>query len=292
MLLTLWSGLALGAVYATVALGFTMSMLPSGVFNFAQGAVVVTGTYLTYTFLADLGLGLVALIGANAVVGLALGALCEVVCVRPLRRGGHGLVQHNELLTTIGLSTVVVGVIGVVWGYLPRAVPFTGSTTPVQLLGIPVQPDQIALLAVAVASAAGLHLWFRRTRWGQACLAVAEDRDAAALRGIDVNALSLIGFAAAGAFGTVSAIAIGPITYAIPTLAVTLALGGFVAIAIGGHGRFLGCLAGGLLVGLISSLATRYIGAAYDDLAVFALLLATLSVRPMGLGAATAARVV
>ena len=89
MLLTLWTGLVLGAVYATVALGFSMSMLPSGVFNFAQGAIVVTGTYLTYTFLAVSGLDLLVVVALNAIAGVALGVLCEVVCVRPLRRGAE-----------------------------------------------------------------------------------------------------------------------------------------------------------------------------------------------------------
>jgi branched-chain amino acid transport system permease protein len=290
VLLTLWSGLALGAVYATVALGFTMSMLPSGVFNFAQGAIVVVGTYTTYALLGEAGLSGLAVLGLNTVIGLLLGVLCELVCVRPLRRGRHVLTQHTELLTTIGLSTVLVGLIGVIWGYLPRAVPFSGPTAPVHFLGIVAEPAQIALLGGAVASAVGLHLWFRTTRWGQTCLAAAEDREAAALRGVDVNRLSLLGFAAAGAFGTVSAMAIGPITYALPTLGITLALGGFVAMAIGGHGNFLGCLAGGLLVGTASSLATRYLGAAYDDLVVLALLLASLSLRPAGLGLGPAPR--
>ena len=290
MLVTLWSGLVLGAIYATVAFGFSLSMLPSGVFNFAQGAVVVAGTYLTYTFLARTHVGVWTVVVLNAIIGMMLGVLCEVVCVRPLRRRGHGLARHTELLTTIGMSTVLVGGIGLIWGYLPTAVPFTGSTAPVRVLGVAARPDQIITVLGAIGAAVGLQLGFRHTRWGQACLAVAEDREAAALRGIDVNAFSLAGFAAAGAFGTVSAIAIGPITYALPGLAYTLALGGFVALAIGGHGNFVGCLAGGLLTGVVASLATRYLGAVYDELLVLALLLLTLSVRPNGLGLPVAVR--
>lgn len=283
MLLTIWSGLALGAVYATVALGLTISMLPSAIFNFAQGAIVVTGIYLTYSILATEHLGLVALLALNTSIGMTLGVICEVVCVRALRGRARTPGQRNEMVTTIGLSTLILGAIGVHWGYQPDVVPFHGPTTPVHLLGVIARPDQIVLVAGAIAAAIALHLWSRRTRWGQACLAVAEDRDAAALRGINVNLLSLAGFAAAGAFGTVSAIAIGPTTYAIPTLAVPLALGGFVAIALGGRGHFLGCLAAGLLVGVASSLAIRYIGANYADLAVLAILLVTLVLRPVGL---------
>ncbi len=278
----------LGAVYTMVALGFMVSMLPSAVFNFAQGAIVLGGVYLTYSFMTEARLALPLVILLNTAIGLALGVICEVVCVRPLRRL-DSIVQQNELVTTIGLSTLIVGAIDVKWGFLPRAVPFDGRTTPVHFVGIAAQPDQIVLLAAAIGSAVGLHLAFRHTRRGQAALAIAEDRDAAALRGIDVSAYSMAGFAAAGAFGTVGAIAIGPVTFAVPTLAVTFALGAFVVIAIG-QSNFLGCLVGGLLVGLAASLTTRYVGASYDDLAVFSLLLVTLAASPVGLLTAPSAR--
>jgi branched-chain amino acid transport system permease protein len=290
MAVTIWSGLTLGAVYALVSLGFTLSLLPSGVFNFAQGAIVVAGTYFVYLLLHSAGFALIPALIVNILIGMGLGIACEVLTVRPLRIGGRGGGQQNELVTTVGMSTAIVGLIGIKWGYDPLSVPFHGPTSSVHFLGIVAAPVEIILLAAAIVFALALHFWFHATRWGQACLAVAEDRDAATLRGINVNPLSLGGFAAAGALGTVSAFAIGPVTYAIPTLANTIALGGFVAIALGGHGSFLGSLYGGLLVGLASALATRYIGANYSDLAVLALLLATLLVRPTGLGAAAEAR--
>lgn len=290
MAITIWSGLTLGAVYALVSLGFTLSLLPSGVFNFAQGAIVVGGTYLVYWLLTTLGVSLVPALFINAVLGMALGMICELVTVRPLRRGGRANWQQNELVTTVGMSTAIVGLIGIKWGYNPLEVPFNGPSKTVHFLGVIAQPVEIILVSLAIVVAVALHFWFHGTRYGQACLAVAEDREAATLRGINVNLLSLGGFAAAGALGTVSAFAIGPVTYAIPTLANTIALGGFVAIALGGQGSFLGSLYGGLLVGIVSALATRYIGANYSDLAVLALLLITLMVRPTGLGTAAEAR--
>jgi branched-chain amino acid transport system permease protein len=290
MAVTIWSGLTLGAVYAMVSLGFTLSLLPSGVFNFAQGAIVVGGTYLVYLLLHTAGFALIPALLVNAVLGMGLGIACEVLTVRPLRIGGRTGGQQNELVTTVGMSTAIVGVIGIKWGYDPLLVPFNGPQSTVHFLGIVAAPVEIILLLAAIVFAVGLHLWFHATRWGHACLAVAEDREAATLRGINVNLLSLGGFAAAGALGTLSAFAIGPVTYAIPTLANTIALGGFVSIALGGQGSFLGSLYGGLLVGLVSAFATRYIGANYADLAVLALLLATLLVRPSGLGAAAEGR--
>jgi branched-chain amino acid transport system permease protein len=289
MAVTIWSGLTLGAVYVMVSLGFTLSLLPSGVFNFAQGAIVVGGTYLVYLVLHTWGFALIPALLLNLVFGVILGVACEVITVRPLRIGGGGG-QQNELVTTVGMSTAIVGLIGIKWGYDPLSVPFHGPQNFVHFLGIVAAPVEITLLVAAIVFAIGLHLWFHVTRWGQACLAVAEDREAATLRGINVNFLSLGGFAAAGALGTLSAFAIGPVTYAIPTLANTIALGGFVSIALGGQGSFLGSLYGGLLVGLVSAFATRYIGANWADIAVLALLLGTLLLRPSGLGAAAEAR--
>jgi branched-chain amino acid transport system permease protein len=282
---TIWSGLALGAIYALVASGFTVSMLPSGVFNFAQGALVLGGCYLMYTWLVSAGMGVVPAILLNVVAGLLLGVFCELVAVRPLHWFGGGLTaSSSELVTTVGLSTALVGAMTVKWGTLPKRVPFHGPSQQVHFLGVVAEPAQIIVFLGAIVVALGLHFWFRATRHGQACLAIAEDREAAQLRGVNVNVLSLCGFAAAGALAGLTAVVVGPITYAVPTLANTLALGGFVAIALGGESSFLGGLLGGLLVGVASSLATRYLGANYSDLAVLALLIATLAVRPRGLG--------
>jgi branched-chain amino acid transport system permease protein len=288
VLTTIWSGLTLGSVYVMVSLGFTLSLLPSGIFNFAQGAIVVAGTFMTYQWFKS-GLGLIPCILLNGIIGIALGVACEMFAVRPLRRGGRSTGQ-GELITTVGVSTAIVGALGVIWGTLPLEVPFHGPSKSVHFLGIVAAPVEIILLVASIVVGLGLHFGFRKTRYGQACLAVAEDREAASLRGINVNFFSLAGFAAAGLLGTLSAIAVGPITYATTDLANTLALGGFVAIAMGGHGSFIGSVIGGLLVGLVNSFATRYIGADYTDLAVLALLLVTLAARPSGIGGAAEAR--
>lgn len=288
MLTTVWSGLTLGSVYVMVSLGFTLSLLPSGIFNFAQGAIAVAGAFLTYEWFHR-GLGLIEVLLLNAAIGAALGIVCELVAVRPLRRGGRGTGQ-GELITTVGVSTAVIGALGVIWGDLPLNVPFHGPNKSVHFLGIVAAPVEIVLLISAIVVGVGLHFGFRKTRWGQACLAVAEDREAASLRGVNVNLLSLLGFASAGLLGTVAAIAIGPITYASTDLVNTLALGGFVAIAMGGQGSFIGGIMGGLLVGLVNAFATRYLGAPYTSLSVLLLLLVTLAARPTGLGGAAEAR--
>ncbi len=290
MAVTIWSGLTLGAIYALVATGFTLTLLPTGVFNFAQGALVIGGTFMAYQWMTASGMGEIVALLLNAALGALGGLACELLAVRPLRFGLRRLTGTSELVTTVGMSTLLLGIVGVKWGYLALQVPFKGPTSFVHFLGIAAQPIQIIVVALAIVLSLALHAWFRLTHLGQACLAVAEDREAAMLRGVNVNFLSLGAFAAAGAIGAVIGALTGPITYAVPTLGTTLALGGFVAIALGGEGSFIGGLLGGLLVGIVSALATRYINANYSDISVLVLLLVTLAVRPRGLGGIAEAR--
>jgi branched-chain amino acid transport system permease protein len=288
--ITIASGLTLGAIYALIASGFILAQLPSGVFNFAQGALVIAGAFLTYYFFTSLGLpwGLVLLLNIGS--GLLLGTACEVATVRPLRWGKADKGGPAELVTTIGMATLLIGGMGLIWGYNPLSVPFHGPSDVVKIFGVPVLPLEILLFAAAIVVPTALHLWFRLTRLGQSCLAVAEDREAAMLRGINVKLVSTGAFAAAGALAALSGMFIGPITYALPSLANSFALAGFVALALGGQSSFIGGLFGGMLVGLTSTFASRYVGPSYGEISVLALLLVVLTVKPHGLGGVGVAR--
>jgi branched-chain amino acid transport system permease protein len=290
--ITIWSGVVQGAVFALVAAGFTVSLLPSGVLNFAQGGLTVAGGYLGYLWMTKLGLPEGVALVLNLFTGMALGAASELITVRPLR-GRTGLSTTSaSLITTVGMATVLTGAFGVIWGYSPLQVPFNGPSKSLHVLGVNEAPIEVILVVVAIIVTCGLYAWSRWTLMGQACRATAQDRNAARLRGINVDALSLGAWAAAGALGALAGTLVGPITYAVPDLVDSLALSGFVAIAIGGEGSFLGALFGGLLAGLVSALATRYVGANWSDLSVLAVLLLTLSIKPKGLGGLVGQRVV
>lgn len=291
MLVTIWSGLVLGSIYALVANGFTIAMLPTGVFNFAQGAIVIAGTFLSYEFLAVLQLPAVLAVVLTMVVGMCLGVFCELAAVRPLR-GMNDVVGTGALVTTVGASTAIAGGLGVKWGYIPLRVPFVGPSGYVHALGILMRPVEIATVLLAAIGALVCEIVFRRTRRGQACLAVAEDIEPAMLRGINTSVFSLVAFAVAGMFGALAGVVVGPITLAVPTLGPSLALSGFVAVALGGEGSFVGGLVGGLVVGFVSSLAVRYVGANYGNIAILVLLLVVLSLKPKGIGGFTKARAV
>jgi branched-chain amino acid transport system permease protein len=288
--LAIASGLTLGAIYALIASSFTLAQVPTGIFNFAQGALVVAGAFLTYYFFTSLHLPWPVTLVLNLCAGLVLGTVCEVATVRSLRWTRTAKSGPAELVTTVGMATLLVGAMGLIWGYNPLSVPFRGPANVVTILGTRVEPLQIIIFAVSIVVAVALHFWFKLTRYGQSCLAVAEDRDTAMLRGINVNLVSTGAFAAAGALAAVSGMLIGPITYALPTLANPFALAGFVALALGGQSSFLGGLFGGMLVGLVSTLAAVYIGPSYQDISVLALLLVVLTVRPHGISGARLGR--
>jgi branched-chain amino acid transport system permease protein len=286
----IWAGLVAGAAYALVAVGYVVAWVPSsGVLNFAQGALVVGGMYLAYFFMTTLGLPESVAIVGNVVIGLVAGALCELVAVKPLRRGSRARHGHPELVTTIGVSTALAGLYGVIWTYNDLEVPFHGPQTIIRVAGADIVPVELVLVGVALLSAIVAFAWFQWSRLGHACFAVAQDRDAAMLRGINAPWMSTAGFAAAGALAGIAGAVIGPVTYVDPTMANTLSLDGFVALAIGGAGKIgpgnlPGCVAGALLIGIASSAAIEYIGASYADVTTLGILVAILILKPTGLG--------
>jgi len=281
-----WSGLALGAVYALVAIGYNIVFLSSRTFNFAQAQLMMVGTFVAYTGLVTLRLPALVVAVLAAVTVLLLAGLEERFAVRPVPD------HETQLVTTLGVATLLNGLTQLVWGGQPLTVPFFGPQDVVELVGGRVYPVEIALLIVAVLLVVGLTQLSRRSMLGLALMGMSEDREAAQLRGVDVRRLAFWAFAASGALAGLLGLLVGPKTYAVATLGAALALKGFVALAIGGFGSLPGALVGGLTVGLVESVAARYLGAEYSNLSVFAVLLVVLMTRPAGLFGRVRERVV
>jgi branched-chain amino acid transport system permease protein len=178
----------------------------------------------------------------------------------------------------------LTGLFGIIWGNNALSISVFGSSSEVNLFGGLVSPLQIVIVVLSIVVAVGLHFGFHRTRQGLACLALAEDKQAAQIRGINTRRLVLAGFIAGGGIACAVGVLIAPITYAYPDLADTLAIAGFVAVALGGNGHQLGGLAGGLVLGLVSAYSARYLGSNYTNLSILFVLLLTLLVSPTGIG--------
>jgi branched-chain amino acid transport system permease protein len=282
------AGLVLGAMYALVALGYNIVLLASGAFNFAHGAIVLLGTFVAYEVGVAQDQPLLLVLLAAAVIGGAIGFVLEYVAIRPvIGRGSHG-----ELVTTIGASTLIVGIVTLIWGEDVRAVRPVMSSDLITVLGGRVSIDGLILIALAILATLGLWMWSRHTLSGTVCRAASEDGQVAVLRGINPGRLSLYAMIAAGAMGAMSGQFIATQTLAVLSVATVLTVKSFLALTLGGFGSFPGALIGGLAVGFIEAIGSRYIGGAYSLLLLFFVLLMLLLVRPEGLFGRRAERVV
>lgn len=281
-----WGGLSLGAVYAIIAIGYNIVFIASGVFNFAHAQLLMVGTFIAYWGLAVVHLQAVIVF---VVAGLIVGTLAlaeERVAVR----GTRG--TESQLVTTVGVATLLNGATQLIWGGQPLTVPFLNSNTIWTILGGRVLPVELLLIVVAVVLTVALLCYARLSMIGLAMLAMAEDREAAALRGVNVRMVALAAFVASGVIAGAVGPVVGATTFAVATLGSALALKGFVALALGGFGSLTGGLIGGMVIGLVEEFTSRYLGSSYVNMIILGVLLFVLMTKPTGLFGQVRERVV
>ena len=274
----LLSGVTVGAVYALVALGFTIIYNASDVVNFAQGEFVMLGGMITvFAHMAGLPLPLAALIAiaATAAAGVALNKLA----IEPAR----GAPVVSLIIITIGASIFIRGVAQLVFDKQLHRFPAFSGDTPIQILGATILPQSLWVLAGAIAVFIGLWMFFTKTLTGRAVLATSNNRLAAQLVGINTNWVMTLSFALSAAIGALAGVLVTPITNTAYDVGIPLALKGFAAAMLGGMGVPAGALVGGILLGLIEALTAGYISSVYKDAAAFIVILVVLFVMPGGI---------
>lgn len=292
LLQTLGIGLAQGATYALIALGYTMVYGVLGMINFAHGEVFMLGAYAGLLAMAG-GSGLAAAQGhpaallaaaalAAVVVCAAHGLAIERVAYRPLRRA-HLLAP---LISAIGVSIFLQNYIQLAQGSDNKAFPhaLAESFAGLGRLGS-LSSAQVAVLATALACMTGLHLFVTRTRAGTAIRAVSQDPVMASLVGVDVNRTIASTFALGSALAAVAGVLV-TLSYgaAQPFMGYLAGLKAFTAAVLGGIGSLPGAMLGGLLLGLVEAAGGRYLPVPeYKDAIAFLILLGVLLVRPSGL---------
>jgi branched-chain amino acid transport system permease protein len=285
------SGVPLGCLYALVAVSYNILYRPTNVFNFAQGDLVMLGALITATLLN--GGGIVwplALFAAMALVGLAA-LFEEIVAVSPiLRRSSDGVAW---VITTLAFSMIVTNLVGKYWGADPifAAAPWPLSTDPITFHGVQVSTYQIALVVITAAIVFAVESLYR-TRTGKAILAVAENRDASLLRGIDPTFLSRWSFAVGGSLAAATGYLAAPLIPTSPALGVAFLVKGFAAAALGGLGNNKGALIAGVIIGVTEAVGSEFFSAGYQQTTIFAVVLAILLIRPQGLFGVMSARTV
>jgi branched-chain amino acid transport system permease protein len=255
----------------------------SGVFNFAQGDLLTYGGLITFTLVLTHGWAvLAAVIPVMAAVG-AIGLLQERITIAPILRRTGGASSVAWIVTTLGASVVLENIAQLVWGSTPEVVPNFISGRPLTIFGAPVPKDDFLIVAVAVAVGIALELWSRRTMFGKAWRALAEDSGAASARGIPVRRVAIIVFVAAAAISGLGGFITVPLTGAYWSTGALLSLNAFVAIALGGFGSQAGALVGSFLLGVTQSLVAVAVDPGYNNVIAFGLLILILLIRPSGI---------
>ncbi len=274
----LLSGVTIGAIYALVALGFSIIFNASHVINFAQGEFVMIGGMTTVSLLGA-GLPLPLAIVAAVIVAAAMGLALEKFAVEPAR----GASVVTLIIITIGASIFLRGLATLVWDKKLHTLPSFSGHRPIEIAGAALLPQSLWVLGVTLAIVLLLSWFFGRTLLGKAILATSHQRLAAQLVGINVRQVVFISFGLSAALGAVAGILITPITLTSWDVGIMLGLKGFAAAVLGGLGSGPGAVLGGLVLGIAETLSAGYLSSAYKDVIAFVLMLAVLFFMPRGL---------
>jgi branched-chain amino acid transport system permease protein len=273
-----FSGLTVGAIYALVAIGFTLIYKASDIINFAQGEFVMLGG-MTTVFVAHAGvpLPLAALIAiiATTAVGLAL----HRFAIEPAR----GATSVALIMITIGASIFLRGTAQIVFDRRFHSLPSLLGADPIQFGGAVILPQSLVVLTTATVIVVVLWLFIERTIFGRAVIATAANRLAARLVGVDTRRIVAFSFGVSAAMGAIAGILITPITLTSYDAGTLLALKGFAAAMLGGIGSAPGAVVGGILIGMFEALAAGYLSSNYKDAVAFLIILIVLVAIPQGL---------
>lgn len=288
---SLLQGLVAGCIYALAGLSLNVVYRPTNVFNFSQGALVMIGAMICTALVAGNRFPwYVAALVAVAAVCL-LSVLLYSVAIAPIikRPTGHGA---GWIISTLAVTLILEDGVGKLAGADPRLVPPPPTSLDFhRWMGMDINSYQITIMLGTVLMIAVMG-WFYSRRTGKAILVIAEDRDAALLRGIDPGRLGLLSCVVGGAMAGFTGILAASMMYASVALGPTLLIMGFQSVAIGGVGSVRGTVIGGCILGLFEAVGASLMSPGYQGAATFALVLLILLVRPQGLFGTTTSRVI
>jgi branched-chain amino acid transport system permease protein len=282
------NGLAVGSIYALIALGYTMVYGVLRLINFAHGDLFTYGAYLGMTLLVSLGLsdrlGLVGGLLVLAVLVMGLVAVVGVILERAAYRPLQSSPRLSAVVSALGASIFLQNALMLVYGARYQVYPDVLPQDSVSLFGLQVPLVRLGVVAVSVTMMAALYFFVQRTKVGTAIRAAAIDQGAARLMGIDVTRVIqlvfIIGPALGGAAGLLVGLYYGQISF---TMGWTYGMKAFTAAILGGIGNIPGAMVGGLVLGVVEALGAGYVSFAWKDALAFVVLILILIVRPSGL---------
>ncbi len=276
------NGISLGSIYAIIALGYTMVYGIARMLNFAHGDIIMVGGFAIFTVVSTMGLPPLVGILVGVAVCTVLGVVIETIAYRPLR----GASSLAVLITAIGVSYLLQNIALLVFGSNARQFTSVVNVPNLKLAGgqLSISGVTIVTIVTCIVIMVALTTFIKKTKIGQAMLAVSEDKGAATLMGINVNRTIAITFAIGSALAAIAGAllcstypSLTPYTGSMPGIKA------FVAAVFGGIGSIPGALIGGIILGIIENLSKAYISSQLSDAIVFSVLIVVLLVRPTGI---------
>jgi branched-chain amino acid transport system permease protein len=272
------TGLALGCIYALLALGFVLILNASGAINFAQGELVMLGGFIVVWLASDLALPWYATFSLALLTMAVLGWALERFAFRPLK----GKPFVTVFTSTIGFGVVLRNLALVVWGPNPRALPPLFGEA-VRVGAVVISGQHLFVIGVTLVLLLTLHMFFSRTMTGRMMRAQAQDEEAARLMGVPTGRMMMLTFVLSSLLAGMAGFLLAPMFFIYPDMGHLVILKLFIAVVIGGFGSVPGAILGGMFLGLIEVLAAAYISSLYKDVIAFAVLILFLFVKPDGI---------
>ncbi|WP_075796085.1 branched-chain amino acid ABC transporter permease [Massilia putida] len=278
------SGIALGMIYAVIAFGYQLTFATSGTLNFGQGEALMLGALVGLSLVGTIHggpyLSYWLMIPIVVVFGALQGMFVEWIAVRPAIRIKS---EFGWIMSTIALAIIFKNVAENIWGKDVLPFPSPLSSEPFTVLGANVQPMQVAVVIGALAIMLAVEIFNRKSIYGKAVVATANDRDAAGLMGINTRLVITFSYALSSATAAFAGALIAPLTLTSATMGASLGLKAFAVAIIGGLTSGMGAIVGGIILGIAETATGFYLSTGYKEVPGLVLLLLVLAVKPSGL---------
>ncbi|MBE7939838.1 MULTISPECIES: branched-chain amino acid ABC transporter permease [Ramlibacter] len=279
LLQLVYSGIALGMIYAVIAFGYQLTFATSDTLNFGQGEALMLGSLVGLT-LVGLGLNYWLALPIVCLFGIVQGAVVERIGVRPAIKIKS---EFGWIMSTIALAIIFKNVAENVWGRDDLKFPSPLPESPIKLFGANVLPMEILVVVGAVLMMAAVEVFNRKSIYGKAVVATFNDRDAAKLMGINTGLVITFSYALSSMSAAFAGVLIAPLTLTGATMGAVLGLKAFSVAIIGGLTSGMGIIVGGIILGIAETTTGFYLSTGYKDVPGLVLLLLVLAFKPAGL---------
>jgi branched-chain amino acid transport system permease protein len=273
------SGIATGAIYGLIAVGYSLTFMTTRALNFALGMWVMLGGMLTYSLIVLHGLHPLLVLPIVAGALFALGIVAERFTVMPFLRAGSDV----WVMSTLAVGFLMIDFAEIIWGRSPTPVPPFLGKDPIYIGPVSILPQQLLIIAAAFVTFIALDVFYRRTLTGKAFRAVAHSSEVSGLMGINTRRIEALSYAATGALAGFAGFLLVPLTLAEPHLGTVLGLKAFAIAIIAGLAAPRGILVCGLAYGALEALISGYFYTGIRDILGFSLMIVALYLKPEGL---------